>query len=159
MEALRCDAVLPRARVYPSLGTQTQRSIIGVGGNRLKNFFDKRPTVTFPAHLPRGGAERRDRRFGPSRCDPADRIAGFGTFKVRASGRIAGFGTRAAWATGRIAGFGIPERFFRPKIGKLGRFGTPFSAKIGDLVPNARRKPRSRKPCECFAGTKPPFSP
>lgn len=50
MEALRCDAVLPRARVYPSLGTQTQRSIIGVGGNRLKNFFDKRPTVTFPAH-------------------------------------------------------------------------------------------------------------
>lgn len=119
MEALRCDAVLPRARVYPSLGTQTQRSIIGVGGNRLKNFFDKRPTVTFPAHLPRGGAERRDRRFAPSRCDPADRIAGFGTFKVRASGRIAGLGTRAAWATGRIAGFGIPERFFRPKIGKL----------------------------------------
>lgn len=39
MEALRCDAVLPRARVYPSLATQTQRSIIGVGLGRLKNFF------------------------------------------------------------------------------------------------------------------------
>ena len=131
MEALRCDAVLPRARVYPSLGTQTQRSIIGMGGNRLKNFFDKRPTVTFPAHLPRGGeCDGKIAGLAPSRCDPADRIAGFGTFKVRASGRIAGLGTRAAWATGRIAGFGIPERFFRPKIGKL-----------GDLVP--RFLPRS----------------
>lgn len=42
MEALRCDAVLPRARVYPSLATQTQRSIIGVGLGRLKNFFRER---------------------------------------------------------------------------------------------------------------------
>ena len=58
MEALRCDAVLPRARVYPSLGTQTQRSIIGVGVECLKNFFAKRNNATFRAHLVRGGAGR-----------------------------------------------------------------------------------------------------
>ena len=60
---------------------------------------------------------------------------------MRASGRIAGFGTRAAWATGRIAGFGIPERFFRPKIGKLGRFGTRFLPRSAIWSPTPEESP------------------
>lgn len=159
MEALRCDAVLPRARVYPSLGTQTQRSIIGVGGNRLKNFFDKRPTVTFPAHLPRGGAERRDRRLGPLAMQPRRQNRGVWHLYGASLGQNRGVWYPRGLGYGQNRGVWYPRTLFSPQDRQIGRFGTPFSAKIGDLVPNARRKPRSRKPCECFAGTKPPFSP
>lgn len=44
-------------------------------------------------------------------------------------------------ASGRIAGFGIPERFFRPKIGKLGRFGTRFLPRSAIWSPTPEESP------------------